>query len=156
MTKSILKISLLTLVAAAITAAPAQLLAQNSNKAPVINKAAASKAAVATKPAVPDKQAPPAGKKLVPGPFRGKLAAVDQAAKTIRVGKRTFQITSETRMKKDGKPATLDQGVVGEIVSGYVKPTKDGKLAATVVTFGPKVSGKAKGSEKSSSPRAKK
>src|SRR5206468_6545155 len=72
------------------------------------------------------------------GPFHGKLVAVDSAAKTITVGKRTFQITSETKLKKDGKPATLDAGVVGEVVSGYVKTSPEGKLMATTVTFGPK------------------
>jgi hypothetical protein len=77
-------------------------------------------------------------KKPTAGPFHGKLAAVDKAAKTITVGKRTFQITSETKMFKGGKPAVLDEGVVGEEASGYVKPTDDGKLVATKVNFGPK------------------
>ena len=72
------------------------------------------------------------------GPFHGKLVAVDKVAKTITVGKRTFQITSETKIKKAGKPATLDDGVVGEEASGYVKPREDGKLMATTVNFGPK------------------
>src|ERR1700756_312715 len=48
------------------------------------------------------------------GPFHGKLVAVDKVAKTITVGKRTFLITSETKIKKGGKPATLEGGVVGE------------------------------------------
>jgi hypothetical protein len=74
------------------------------------------------------------------GPFHGKLAAVDKMAKTITVGKRTFQVTSETKIKKAGKPATLSDGVVGEPVSGYVKPAADGKLMATTVNFGPKAS----------------
>ena len=80
------------------------------------------------------------------GPFHGKLAALDKAAKTITVGKRTFQITSETKIKRGGKAATLDQGVVGEEVSGYVKPTDGGKWLATTVNLGPKAEGQ--GSEK--------
>lgn len=77
-------------------------------------------------------------KKPLPGPFHGKLAALDKTAKTITVGKRTFLITSESKISKGGKPAQLADGVVGEEVSGYVKPTDSGKLVATTVHFGPK------------------
>jgi hypothetical protein len=56
------------------------------------------------------------------------------------VGKRTFQITSETKIKKGGKPATLDDGVVGEDVGGYYHNGEDGKLNAVSVRFGPKPS----------------
>jgi hypothetical protein len=77
-------------------------------------------------------------KKSGAGPFHGKLSALDKQAKTITVGKRTFQITSETKISKGAKPATLDEGVVGEPASGYVKPGADGKLIATKVNFGPK------------------
>jgi len=77
-------------------------------------------------------------KKPVAGPFHGKLLALDKVAKTITVGKRTFQITAATRIKKAGKPATLEEGVAGEPVSGYVKPTPDGKWLAISVNFGPK------------------
>jgi hypothetical protein len=83
-----------------------------------------------------------APKKPSAGPFNGKLAAVNLQAKTIQVGKRTFQITSETKLYKDGKTAALADGTVGEAVSGYVKPTDDGKWLATTVNFGPKPSGK--------------
>lgn len=78
-------------------------------------------------------------KKPLPGPFHGKLVAVDKTAKTISVGKRTFQITSDSKITKGGKPAQLADGVVGEEVSGYVKPTETGKLVATTVHFGPKM-----------------
>ncbi len=82
-------------------------------------------------------------KKPIPGPFHGKLAALDRSAKTITVGKRTFQITADTKITRAGKPATLDAGVVGEEVSGYIKPTESGKLLATTVHFGPKTDPKA-------------
>jgi len=75
-------------------------------------------------------------------PFHGKLAAVDKIAKTIKVGESVYQITSATKITKDGKPATLEDGVVGEPVSGYVKPTEDGKMAATTVRFGAKADDK--------------
>ena len=123
--KAILRIGALSLLAAAIAAAPAQLLAQSTNK-----PAADKKAAVAKKE--------PAAKKKAAHPFHGKLAAVDKVAKTIKVGESIYQITSETKIAKAGKPATLEDGVVGEPVSGFVKPTDDGKMAATSVYFGAK------------------
>ena len=69
-------------------------------------------------------------------PFRGKLAAIDKNAKTITVGKSVYQITSETKIKKNEKPAVLDDGVVGEPVSGYVKPGENGKMVASTLYFG--------------------
>ena len=133
MMKSVLKIGALSLLAAAIAGTPAQLLAQSTNK-----PAADKKTAVAKKE--------PAAKKKGAHPFHGKLAAVDKIAKTIKVGESIYQITSETKITKDGKPATLEDGVVGEPVSGYVKPTEDGKMAATTVHFGAKA--EEKGGEK--------
>ena len=128
MKKSILRTGLAGLLVLALTASPTLLLAQtNTNKAPTEKKATVKDAAE---------------KKPVAGPFHGKLAALDKTAKTITVGKRTFQVTSETKIHKAGKPATFEEGVVGEEVSGYVKPTDDGKLVATTVNFGPKVEGK--------------
>ena len=103
------------------------LLAQNTNAA-----ASAPKTAHATNETAKTPKQP------VAGPFHGKLLAADLNAKTISVGKRTFQITSETRMKKAGKPATMAEGVVGEPVSGYVKPGPNGKWIAVSVNFGPK------------------
>jgi hypothetical protein len=123
MLKPVIKIGALSLLGIAIAALPVQSLAQTTNK-----------------PAAEKKE--PAAKKPSAGPFHGKLAAVDKTAKTITVGKRTFQITSETKIIKGGKPAKLEDGVVDETVSGYVKPTDDGKLVATKVTFGPKVENK--------------
>ncbi len=102
-------------------------------------------AAPQTRPAATEKKAPPQtnspaakAKQPAAGPFNGKLAAVDRTARTIAVGKRTFQITPETKLRKAGQPATLDDAVVGEKCSGYVKPTPDGKWVATTVNLGPK------------------
>jgi hypothetical protein len=127
MIKHILRKGALSLLAATVACAPSQLLAQATNK-PASAKAVSSET----------KETPKEGKKPGAGPFHGKLAALDKIAKTITVGKRTFQITSETKIKKSGKPATLEDGVVGEEVSGYVKPTPEGKLLATTLNFGPK------------------
>ena len=63
---------------------------------------------------------------------------MDKIAKTIKVGESLYQITSATKITKDGKPATLEDGVVGDPVSGFVKPTEDGKMTATTVHFGAK------------------
>lgn len=75
-------------------------------------------------------------------PFRGKISKVDKAAMTITVGEtekaRTFQITSETRLMKAGKPAILDDAVVGEEIGGTYRKTDDGKLQALSVRLGPK------------------
>ena len=65
--------------------------------------------------------------------FNGKLTAVDTNAMTLTVGKRTFEITSETIITKAGKPATLADGVAGETASGAYKKGADGKLTATSI-----------------------
>ena len=86
-----------------------------------------------------EKKSQPKGeKKEGRGPFHGKLAAVDKKAKTITVGERTFQITSDSKLSKGGKPATLDDAVVGEEVSGNYQKSDDDKLNARTVRFGPK------------------
>ncbi len=125
MIKSVLRIGALSLLAAAIAGLPLQVWAQSTNPPAVTKKSAAVKK---------DSTA----KKKTAHPFHGNLAAVDKTAKTIKVGESVYQIISETRIIKDGKPATLDDGVVGEPVSGYAKPTTDGKMAAASVRFGVK------------------
>jgi hypothetical protein len=133
MMKSVLKLGAVSLLAAAMAGLPAPLLAQSTNKPAAEKKSGAAKKE-------------PAAKKKSAHPFHGKLAAVDKTAKTIKVGESIYQITSETKITKAGKPATLEDGVVGEPASGYVKPTEDGKMTATTVRFGAKV--EAKGGEK--------
>lgn len=119
------------MLALALCAAPSRASAQTTNK-----PAAEKKSATETQDSTKTEKKPSAG------PFHGKLAAVDAVAKTITVGKRTFLITSESKIKKDGKPAMLQDGVVGEEVSGYIKPNDAGKLVATTVNFGPKPTAK--------------
>ena len=80
-------------------------------------------------------------------PFHGKLKAVDTVADTISVGTRTFQITSETIIMKNGKPATLADGVVGDETGGAYKKTDDGKLVVTKLRFGPKPAPEAGGTK---------
>lgn len=71
-------------------------------------------------------------------PFHGKVAAIDAKAMTLTIGKRVFTVTSETKITKDGKPATLSQAVVGENVGGAYKKEAGEKLLATTINFGTK------------------
>jgi hypothetical protein len=77
-------------------------------------------------------------------PFHGKVAAVDANAMTLTVGNLTLQVTSDTKIIKDGKPAKLSDAVVGEGVRGAYKKGEDGKLNAVTVHFGAKGEGKPK------------
>jgi len=71
-------------------------------------------------------------------PFHGKLKAIDNSAKTISVGNETIQITSETKITKLAKPATLADGAVGDDVAGSYRKEADGKWMAVSLRFGPK------------------
>ena len=82
-------------------------------------------------------------KKSSAGPFHGKLAAVDLASRSIKVGKRTFFVTAETKIQKAGKTAKLEDGIVGDPCSGYVKTDDHGRLVAKSINFGPKAEGAA-------------
>ena len=64
--------------------------------------------------------------------FKGKIVAIDATAMTLTVGTKTFNITSTTKITKDGKPATLADFAVGDPVSGNYKKNGD-KLDATAL-----------------------
>ena len=147
-------LSMLTLWAAAILVMPAMSRAQDTTKAPVAAPAvtpsaapvAAPVAAPAVTPAAP--QTPPAKKHTVTAPatvpFHGTLTALDTNAMTLTVEKRTFNMTSETIVTKDGKPAVLADGVAGEPVRGAYKKSAGGKLDAVTIYFGGTTEGKKK------------
>ena len=118
MTKNISKITVLSLFAAVLVAMPVLSRAEGTNA-----------------PAASGQTTQPKPKKNNP-PFHGNLKAVDTSAKTLTVGTLTLQITSDTKFIKDGKSATLSDGVVGESVGGAYKKTADGKLDAVTVHFG--------------------
>ncbi len=114
------KITLMTLIAAALLGLPAVVSAQTN--APEVPKVAKSK----------------------PLPFAGKLGAIDKAAMTFTLDEktkpgRTFEVNSGTHIMKNGKPATLSDGVAGEVVRGSYTKSADGKLEAHTVSFGAKV-----------------
>jgi hypothetical protein len=81
-----------------------------------------------------DAAAMPAKHRILP--FHGKLAEVDTNAMTLTVGKHVIATTSETKVFKDGKPATLSEGVIGENVSGAYIKNEDGTWDAVTVHFG--------------------
>jgi hypothetical protein len=117
MKNNIAKLTLFSLVAAALVAAPAISRAEDSTNAPAA--------------------AAPAAKKKVT-PFRGNVAAVDAAATTFTVGTLTIAVTSETKITKAGQPATFADITVGEAVGGAYKKDDTGKLNATTVKIGAK------------------
>ncbi|HSU53280.1 MAG TPA: hypothetical protein VLT36_04400 [Candidatus Dormibacteraeota bacterium] len=125
--KCISKLLVCASVAAVLVASvPAR--AQSTNKAPAEKKSSAT--------------AEPSTKKSRSIPFEGNVTGVDKSAKTLKVDKRTFQITSETKIYKGDKAALLESGTEGEYVTGSYKKTEDGKLIANSVYFGGKSKGK--------------
>lgn len=69
-------------------------------------------------------------------PFHGTVNAVDTKEMTLTVGSRTFQITSKTKITKNGEPAELSDATVGEKVSGYYRTNAAGNLNAATIHFG--------------------
>lgn len=120
MTNRILNAFALGLMSVAFVAAPvaAQDLATTNTPAP------------AAKPAKT--------KKAHESKFKGKLDKLDDVNKTITVGDETIQITSDTRIFNNGKPAIMGDGTMGEAVHGTYKKSDDGKLLATSVHYGTK------------------
>src|ERR1017187_3681834 len=120
MKNNIAKITLFTLVAAALVAMPVASRAGDSTNTP------------------PPASTHPA-KKIGGLPFKGKVAAVDPAAAmTFTVGTMTIAVTSETKITKDGQPATFADITSGATVGGSCKKDAAGKLTATTVRIGEK------------------
>ena len=129
MTRTLGKLTLITILATMALGVPLAALADNTTPAP------------ATPPPAPAPAEPAAPTKPVIIPFKGKLGAVDLVNKTITLDektKRTFQVTSDTKIMKAGKPATLEDAVVGEDVGGRYTKGDDGKLVLKSVRFGAK------------------
>jgi hypothetical protein len=131
MKKHIARFSMFTLCAAAILAAPALSRAQDTTNAPT--------AAAQTPPVRKHSVAPSATLA-----FHGTLTAVDTNAMTLTVEKLTLDMTSETIVTKDDKPAVLADGAVGDQASGSYKKNAEGKLDAVTVRFSAKSEGKKK------------
>ncbi len=76
-----------------------------------------------------------------PTTFSAKLASVDKVARTLTLdnrAKQVIQVTSETLITRDGKPAIFNDGNVGDAMNGTYKKADDGKLVALTVNFGEK------------------
>jgi len=124
--KSILpRLAVMSVLAVAMALAPTQMAAQENQEKPAVEK----------KPG-------PTGDRGIP--FHGKVTALDKTAKTVTVGDRVFQITSTTKIKKNGKPATFDDGAVGDDCGGTYTKGDDGKLRVKTLRFGPKPNGTGK------------
>ena len=131
MKKTTVKLTLLSLITAGIISAPVLLRADDSST----NATASATAPDATAPAAPAKH-----KKHNGLPFHGTLDGADTNAMTLTVGSRTFAVTSKTKITKDGQPAVLADGVIGQPISGYYKTDTDGTtLDAVTIHFGAKM-----------------
>jgi len=137
MNSTILKTALLGITAVAIALSPMAGRAQETKKE-----------APAEKPEKEKKEAPAGEKSQRATPFRGKIDAIDKTAKTVKVGERVFQINSETRIMKAGKPATLDDAAVGEEVGGTYRKGENGALNASSLRIGPRPEGSGEKSAK--------
>ena len=123
MIKSTVRISLFSLMALALVAP--------------LN--AAEKTEAGDKPEVaPEAKSPPVSKAQRTGvavPFEGPLAAKSDTSITIK--EHMFEVTPDTKITKDGQPATLADGEIGKPVSGQYRKLED-KLVARTIRFGEK------------------
>lgn len=119
MNTSIIKLSLLGLLTAAVAGMPSHLPAQDINGPTVEHKVTKRKARTL--------------------PLHGKLKVLDLEAKTLTIGKQVIHITPETKFKRAGEVAKLEDGIVGEETMVLYRKTADGTKQAVKVRFGPKV-----------------
>jgi hypothetical protein len=97
-------------------------------------------AAAEAKPA-PNSGTAANAKKARPLPFHGNIGSVDKQARTIKVGKRTFLVTAETKVTKNGNAATINDATAGEEVGGSYRPGAS-VLELVSLRIGPKVDAK--------------
>lgn len=76
---------------------------------------------------------PPAGGSRMRQAFHGQVTAVDTAAMTLTVDDKTLNVTSETLISKENKPAVLAEIVVGDTANGAYKTDTTGKMNATSI-----------------------
>ncbi len=100
-------------------------------------------------------QTPSVERKARALPYRGKLVSVDKQRRAITVGTRVFHLGAKTKVESGGKPATLADGVPGQIVTGSYKKLPDGTLEAVSVYFGGKTGANTSGQKKAGSSGAR-
>jgi hypothetical protein len=153
MKKHIALFSIPTLCAAALFAVPALSRAQEATNPPAAGGPPPLSAPPEATKAPGAAKTAPEKKKNNPPPsatpqFHGTVTAVDTNAMTLTVEKRTFEITSETIIAKDGKPAVLADAAVGDSVRGSYKKNAEGKLEAVTLHYSAAPKGKKKESAK--------
>jgi hypothetical protein len=145
MKKSFLKPTIASLLALSLIGAAFSAKAENK-KTEVAKPATPAEGAKPATPAIP----PVAAKGK---PYGGTLSAVDKKAMTVTVKKKdsekTFSVASTTKITKNGKPATLDDAVVGEEAGVYFKDADGGKAEAISLRLGAKPEKPANGDKKS-------
>ncbi len=75
-------------------------------------------------------------KKVKYRPFRGTIKSIETQAKTITLEgakAQQFQIISETKLNKDGKPITFDQLAKGDRLGGRAREAANGKWDAVTI-----------------------
>jgi hypothetical protein len=77
-------------------------------------------------------------------PYHGKIDSVDASAKTFTItgksGTRTFMMTDDTKVMKDGATAMATDVMAGEMVRGQYMKKSDGMMVAKSVMLGAKKS----------------
>jgi hypothetical protein len=125
-------------VAALVFCAPGAAFAATKKSPSPAPSPSTSPAAATTKTAATTTDATKPARAI---PFRGKIGAVDQKAKTFTIaGKeksRVFKITNRTMLTKAGATATMKDVVVNEEVRGSYWKVTDGSLEAKTVKLGP-------------------
>jgi hypothetical protein len=74
-------------------------------------------------------------------PFHGTIKSFDKAAKTVTLNgakAQTFAVIAETKINKDGKPATVEALVAGETLGGRARQAPDGRWEALTLNVGKK------------------
>jgi hypothetical protein len=71
-------------------------------------------------------------------PYQGKIVALDQQAKTVKVGEKVFQVSTDTKITKNGQPATLADAAIGEQVGISYRQGDDKTLNLVSLRIGPK------------------
>jgi hypothetical protein len=119
MKNRLLKITLLTIVAAAMAGIVPALRADDSTNAPAA-----------------------ADTDNKPLKFYGQVSAVDTNAMTFTVDDQTYNLTTESQVTRNGHAATITDVVVGDPARGSYTKDTDGKMEITKVRFGKKAGGK--------------
>jgi hypothetical protein len=123
--KNIIKITTLSLFAAALVAMPA------------ISKAGD---ATTNAPAADTSTNAPAVVKKKHGalPFHGAIVSLDASAGTFSVGELNLVVTSTSKITTNSIPATLADFKIGDKVMGAYKKAADGTLQVTTLHLGAK------------------